>query len=220
MSGKGGKSTGGVYDSSAGDTNFRRKWDREEYAERAKTREKNPALAEKNDSRRRRGLAPQDDEEEHVEKELLKARDTPIDLTSNLNKTQIVQSTGGQQPGFYCAACDCTVKDSVNYLDHINGAKHQKNLGMSMQVERSTAQQVAQKLASLKRKKEVPELDFDARVEKAKAEEEEEKRARKREKREKKRKHKEPTVDPELAAEDIDIASMMGFGNFGGGKKG
>ncbi|KAJ3157558.1 hypothetical protein HDU86_003210 [Geranomyces michiganensis] len=222
MASKGGKPTGGgVYDSSAGDTNFRRKWDREEYAERAKTREKNPALAEKNDSRRRRGLAPQqDDSEEPAEKELLQARDTPIDLTSNLNKTQIVQATGGQQPGFYCAACDCTVKDSVNYLDHINGAKHQKNLGMSMQVERSTAAQVALKLASLKRKKEVPELDFDARVEKAKAEEEEEKRARKREKKEKKRKHKEQAVDPGLSTEDLDIASMMGFGNFGGGKKG
>ncbi|TPX61520.1 hypothetical protein PhCBS80983_g01037 [Powellomyces hirtus] len=206
---------GGVYDSSAGDTNFRRKWDREEYTQRAKDREKNAALAEKNDSRRRRGLAPEKDkDEEYVEQELLQAREEAIDLTSNLNKTVIVQSSSvaSKQPGFYCKACDCTVKDSVNYLDHINGWKHQKNLGMSMKVERSSVDQVRARLEALKRKSDVPELDFDARVEKAQAEEEEEKRARKREKKEKKRKLKEQPVDDSLVTEDLDIASMMGFG--------
>ncbi|KAI8818403.1 uncharacterized protein EV422DRAFT_185427 [Fimicolochytrium jonesii] len=210
----------GVYESSAGDTNFRRKWDREELAKRAAEREKSSGKGQKGNERGRRGGNADDDDEddEPVERGLLQAREGPIDLTSNLNKTQIVQASGAQQPGFYCKVCDCTVKDSVNYLDHINGWKHQKNMGMSMNVERSTVDQVKARLEALKRKAAVPELDFDARIEKAKEEEEEAKRAKKREKKEKKKKQKssasEEPVDP-----DADMMALMGFGGFGTSKK-
>ena len=41
------------------------------------------------------------------------------------------------------AACvDCILRDSASYLDHINGKYHNRALGMSMRVERSTADQV------------------------------------------------------------------------------
>ena len=64
--------------------------------------------------------------------------------------------------------CDCVVKDSINFLDHINGKKHQRNMGMSMKVERSTLSQVKERFAMNKRKKEEvekkKEYDFDARM--------------------------------------------------------
>ena len=57
----------------------------------------------------------------------MKMRENKIQLDTNLGKIQVVQggasSEASRQPGFYCKACDIVVKDSVNYLDHINGRK-------------------------------------------------------------------------------------------------
>lgn len=71
-------------------------------------------------------------------------REKKVDLTSKLGKTQVVTaaSTPSQQGGWYCETCKCGLKDSINYLDHINGKKHQRELGFSMRVERSTVSQV------------------------------------------------------------------------------
>lgn len=186
-----------------------------------------------------------------IERANLKARDFQIDLAANLNKTRVnaLGAPLSQQAGFYCDVCDCILKDSMAYLDHINGKWHNRALGMSMQTERSTTEQVRRRLEEMKKRKKgssslrsniekgeehdhIPdgmsktELlsaghrdDFEHEEEVDEEEEEEE---------------KEEGDDPaagvvvggqdnetskELASEEIDVAALMGFGNFGGGVK-
>lgn len=57
--------------------------------------------------------------------------------------------------------CDCVVKDSINFLDHINGKKHQRNLGMSMKVERSSLDQVKERFNNNKKKMEEKQKDYE-----------------------------------------------------------
>jgi DNA-binding transcriptional MerR regulator len=68
--------------------------------------------------------------------------------------------------------CDCVVKDSINFLDHINGKKHQRNLGMSMKVERSSLDQVKKRFEMNKRKEDdkKKEYDFEERIKELKEE--------------------------------------------------
>lgn len=79
-----------------------------------------------------------------VKRELLKQREYKVDLDSKLGKSVVItkNTPTSQSGGYYCNVCDCVVKDSINFLDHINGKKHQRNLGMSMKIERSTLEQV------------------------------------------------------------------------------
>ncbi|KAG5525429.1 hypothetical protein RHGRI_031926 [Rhododendron griersonianum] len=204
------------------DNTFRRKFDREEYLQRAREREEQEA-----DGRfKSKSKGPP------VQRKPLKHRDYEVDLNSRLGKTQVSFSVcpvlrvycliaveqSLVQAGYFCSVCECVVKDSANFLDHINGKKHQRALGMSMRVERSSLEQVQERFERLKKRKDAEpftEKDLDERILKQQQEEEERKRQRRERKKEKK-KEKAVEEEPEL---DPDVATMMGFGGFGSSKK-
>lgn len=69
-------------------------------------------------------LKPRKEIEDDESKEALKAREEKVDIDSNVGKVQVVQAADSRkQPGFYCKACDITIKDSVTWIDHLNGRK-------------------------------------------------------------------------------------------------
>lgn len=213
-----------------GDTNFRRTWDKNEYKQKAHERELENRERDENEERRRQGKPPLrrtdplDQDATSEKRTLLKQRDEKIDFSTVINTTQVVQATAGvKQAGFECKVCGIVVKDNANYLDHVNGWKHQRNLGMSMKVERSTAEQVKARLESISKRKAEPDpiIDLEARTKKAKEDEDELKRRRKEAKKKKKQEKSDAAnaVDEPVGEIDPDMAAMMGFSGFGGMKK-
>ncbi|KAJ3219379.1 hypothetical protein HDU67_001598 [Dinochytrium kinnereticum] len=205
-----------------GDTAFRRTWNRAEFLQKAAEKEeldRHPGndTVEKASCLKLKGKGKrQRDEPDEAPKSLLKPREETIDFNQSLNKTQVVQVGLGLlgQPGFHCKVCNIVVKDNANYLDHINGEKHQKNLGMSMKVERSTADQVKARLERLSQKKEVldPAEEFKRRVKEAQEREKQEKEQKKEDKRKKKKQRQDEIAAQQDAFMDPEIAKLMGFG--------
>jgi len=174
---------------------------------------------------------------EKSERAFLKARRGKVDIDARVGSTEIVSaeaatttSTGDISDGvtktgvgWHCKVCDCFLKDSLTYLDHINGRKHQRNLGYSMRVERSTNEQVQERLKQLVKKQEKDENPVEAitaaDILKAKDEEllkRKEERKNRREERKKKVEVEEEEEEPQM---DPAMAAMMGFSGFGGSGK-
>ncbi|KAL1545989.1 zinc finger matrin-type protein 2-like [Salvia divinorum] len=132
------------------DNTFRKQFDREEYLQRARDREAKEEARNKSKS-----SGPP------VQRKPLKHRYYEVNLESRLGKTQVLFGQNrreplSQQAGYYCSVCECVVKDSANYLDHINGKMHQRAMGMSMRSERATLEQVEQRFEVLKKRKDTP----------------------------------------------------------------
>ena len=193
---------------------FRKKWDSDEYLLKARDR-----LARETMEQEARL------ESAKIKRALLQHRDYKVDLESKLGKTTIItkNTPQSQTGGYYCNVCDCVVKDSINFLDHINGKKHQRNMGMSMKIEQSSLDQVKSRFENNKRKLEeraqVGRYDLEERTNQLKRDEEREKLRKKEMEREKKRRRLEESEQIVAGTQDEEVAAVMGFGGFGGSKK-
>jgi U4/U6.U5 tri-snRNP component SNU23 len=188
---------------------------------------------------------------EGSDRAFLKSRRGKVDIDTKVGTTELVSaeaaatsSTAAEDGigsgvvktgiGWHCKVCDCFLKDSLTYLDHINGRKHQRKLGFSMRVERTSKDSLLNKLSQLTKRKEVEEKratevdpadgpNYDEIV-KAK---DGEAQQRKEERAEKRRERKQRLVEKDEGEEDDDespqidpgMAAMMGFSGFGGGSK-
>jgi U4/U6.U5 tri-snRNP component SNU23 len=162
-----------------------------------------------------------------VKRNPLKGRDVDLQIEKNVGKTLVISSTAhhSQTGGYYCKVCDCTVKDSISWLDHVNGKKHNRALGMNMRCERATVEAVQARLRTHKpsdRKKTTNDPfdersaleELDARIDKLREEEEMEKNSKRVEK---KQKREEEQAQAKEGLTD-GFESMMGFAGFGGKK--
>ena len=84
--------------------------------------------------------------------ESLKERGEKLGIDERVSQKQIVTNASGkaQQGGFYCDVCDCLLRDSRAYLDHVNGRSHNRMLGMTMNVEKVTVDRVIAKMERIK----------------------------------------------------------------------
>ena len=92
-----------------------------------------------------------------VAKAPLRAREsTPLNLSATLGKSILVAANTplAARGGYYCDVCTCLLKDSQTYLDHINGRKHQKKLGMTMKINKVDVEEVRDRMRQWAEKKE------------------------------------------------------------------
>jgi len=191
--------------STTSDTSFRKTWDRAEYAAKAGVRqakynEEGKARAEAKaagQKYRPRASTPPDAKE-------TEARATRLDVSNNVGKTTLVPAgaaTGkrGRGAGFYCAECDLTFKDNLQFVEHLNSRQHLVAVGQSGEVKRATLEEVRERLEWLVRKREEEVVgvgdvvDLGRRLE-VRAEVEEREREEKRRRRNEKRRKTEGGV--------------------------
>ncbi|KAL1901135.1 U4/U6.U5 snRNP associated protein [Ceratocystis pirilliformis] len=231
---------GSAYGTPAGDTDFRKNWDLNEYAEKAKVRE--AAEREEAKARYEAKLAGKKYYKPPTGNETLtQARRTALDVSAMVGKTMLVPAGAGvgkkgRGAGFYCEACDLTFKDNKSFVDHMNTPQHLMNTGQTSEVKRATAEDVRNRILMWVQKKEdlkkEQALTLDSRL--AMRQEEREKEAMERRKRrrddaERKKVKREEAIAAKVNYdEDVridgehdeeDMMAQMGISGFGTSKK-
>jgi len=145
------------------------------------------------------------------ERSTLQRRTEGLNLEKDLGKFRVVTAHTAKplQGGWWCTVCECLLKDSQTWLDHINGRKHNRNLGMTMQVERKTSDDIKAKL-SMKRL--APDDEAENAVEAAEARiaaAEEEEKEKKRKKKELKKRKKDAAGG--VANDEASMLAKMGL---------
>ena len=100
----------------------------------------------------------------------------------------------GRGAGFYCADCDLTFKDNLQFVEHLNSKQHLIATGQSGEVKRATVEEVRERLEWLSRKRREERegvgnvVDLGKRLEMRKEVEEREREEKRRKRNEKRRK--------------------------------
>ncbi|KAI1321665.1 hypothetical protein F5Y16DRAFT_66308 [Xylariaceae sp. FL0255] len=235
MSGK-----GSAYGTPATDTSFRRKYDLDEYAEKARVRES----AEKEEAKARyeaklagkKYYKPLTGDET-----LTSARRSHFDPAANVGKTMLVPAGAGvgkrgRGAGFYCESCDLTFKDNIQWVEHINSMQHLRAIGETGEVKKASAEDVRRRIeevwerlqeakradtTTLKERLEIREEE-DAKEREARRVKRQEELARKRSAREEAEKVKVEYGDDvriEGEHDEDDMMAAMGITGFGTSKK-
>jgi U4/U6.U5 tri-snRNP component SNU23 len=184
----------------SGDTDFRKTWDRAEYAERAaqheaKQKEESKARYEAKLAGKkyhRRASTPPDAKDTG-------ARTQRLNVGDQVGKTMLVPAGAavgkrGRGAGFYCEACDLTFKDNLQLVEHYNSKQHLIATGETGEVKVASLREVRERLRWLKRKREEEMreevVDLEARLDVAREREEREREERRQKRNEKRRKTK------------------------------
>ena len=185
--------------SGKGDTSFRKTWDREEYAAKAEARE----AWEKQERKDRyeaklagKKYVPRRDPD--AETKATESRSARLDVAANVGKMTLVPAGAavgkrGRGAGFYCADCDLTFKDNLQLVEHLNSKQHLAAIGESGEVRRATVEEVRERLAYLKRKRddearETTLVDLQERLHNREEDDERRREEKRRKRREKRRK--------------------------------
>jgi U4/U6.U5 tri-snRNP component SNU23 len=126
-----------VYKHASGAASFRKKWNKEKYENLGKERYEKLQLERAKKQKMATGV--------------LKSREHTVELATHVGKTHVVASV--REAGFRCDTCRYTVKDSISYYDHLNSPRHLKQIGMGIQTEKATLDQVKQRFTLLKKRK-------------------------------------------------------------------
>lgn len=148
-------------------------------------------------------------------------------LEKEVKNNSSLKNFGTISHGFYCDTCKASFTSSDAYLDHCNGRVHQKNLGLSLKIERvDEVDRVKARLQQLTQKRQTAEqviesksaVLFERKLDEAQEENERIKEERKLKKKKKKiKKVKEESInEPEQNDEnpELDMMSIMGFKSF------
>ncbi|PHH71689.1 hypothetical protein CDD80_5065 [Ophiocordyceps camponoti-rufipedis] len=230
-----------AYGAPADDTDFRKTYDLDEYAAKARERE----AREKVEARARYEarlagkkhptMTPTGNET------FATARRTTLDVASQVGKKQLVPAGAGvgrrgRSAGFYCEACDLTFKDNKQLVEHHNSTQHLLRTGQKPHVQRATAAEVRARIDMLvARQEELRRDDATNLTERLRLRGEEqrradeEKRRKRREEVEARRKQREEEkrakadygddVRIEGEHDEDDMMAQLGIVGFGGSKK-
>lgn len=141
----------------------------------------------------------------------LKQRTIDLNLDKNMGKSQVVtaHTIKPMQGGYWCSVCECLLKDSATYLDHVNGRRHNRNLGMNMKVEKVGVDRIREKLKAMRKEPEAIEPEDIAKRIQALEEEQDEKKRRKKDKKKNKKRKGQDDNNEEDGSDDEAPAKAM-----------